>query len=145
MTAIAAGEDRRISRAAKASSTHPTKLRIGGMTCAACVARVERALTRATPGSALSVNLASSMAYVAAGDRAFDALALIAAVEAAGYDTAVEAELDARDPLAASGVLSPILGGATMAFLSVSVVANSLRLRRWRPAVSAQATREVRA
>ncbi|MDO9486965.1 MAG: heavy metal translocating P-type ATPase [Sphingomonadaceae bacterium] len=36
-------------------------------------------------------------------------------------------------PLAAFGYLSPVLAGAAMAFSSVSVVANALTLRRWRP------------
>jgi Cu+-exporting ATPase len=40
------------------------------------------------------------------------------------------------------GLLSPILAGAAMAFSSVSVVANSLRLRRWTPRPAAN-PREV--
>ena len=37
-------------------------------------------------------------------------------------------------PLAVFGYLNPVLAGAAMALSSVSVVSNSLRLKRWRPA-----------
>ena len=36
-------------------------------------------------------------------------------------------------PLAAFGILSPVLAGAAMALSSVSVVANTLLLKRWKP------------
>jgi Cu+-exporting ATPase len=36
-------------------------------------------------------------------------------------------------PLAAFGVLNPVMAGAAMALSSVSVMGNALLLKRWRP------------
>ena len=61
------------------------ELTIEGMTCASCVARVERAL-QAVPGVASAhVNLATESARI---EGIADAAALIAAVKASGYDAA---------------------------------------------------------
>jgi Cu+-exporting ATPase len=63
------------------------QLEVSGMTCAACVARVERALA-AVPGVvSASVNLATERATVAVlSDDPGTTLALVAAVERTGYD-----------------------------------------------------------
>lgn len=46
-------------------------------------------------------------------------------------------------PLAALGFLSPVIAGAAMALSSVSVVANALLLRRWRPVAEVTASRKL--
>lgn len=66
---------------------HAVTLRIGGMTCASCVRRVERALNRVEGVDTASVNFASATARVSLGE-ALAAGALVAAVERAGYDAA---------------------------------------------------------
>ena len=58
-------------------------LPIEGMTCASCVARVERALARVPGVAHVSVNLATESATVAASGA--DAATLEAAIEKAGY------------------------------------------------------------
>ncbi len=69
------------------SETNAIRLPIGGMTCASCVARVEKAL-KAVPGvESASVNLATEQATVqAAAGVTADVLA--AAVRKAGYEVA---------------------------------------------------------
>jgi Cu+-exporting ATPase len=60
-------------------------LKITGMTCASCVARVEKALARVPGVSDVAVNLASEEAHLHRRPGSAALEALIAAVEAAGY------------------------------------------------------------
>ncbi len=59
-------------------------LPVGGMTCASCAGRVERALAKVPGVQAVSVNLASEKAHVEAPADTLPAL--LAAIERAGYD-----------------------------------------------------------
>jgi len=102
------------------------RLAIEGMTCASCVARVEKAL-RAVPGViAANVNLASESAQVEAVRGAVSARALQDAVALAGYaarTVAASAPVAAPDPsnalrndtivalLLAAPLLAPMLAG----------------------------------
>jgi len=61
------------------------RLRVKGMTCAACVRRVEKVLTRAPEVQSATVNLATETAEVETA-QPVDITALIEAIRAAGYD-----------------------------------------------------------
>ncbi len=67
--------------------TDPLALQITGMSCASCVARVEKALLKVPGVTSVQVNLATERAAVAAAPGA-DVQALAAAVRKAGYDVA---------------------------------------------------------
>ncbi len=69
-------------------------LNIDGMTCASCVARVEKALGRVAGVQAASVNLATEQAQVQA-EAGTDPRQLLAAVQRAGYEASlVQADVD---------------------------------------------------
>jgi Cu+-exporting ATPase len=80
------------------------QLAIEGMTCASCVARVEKALAEVPGVLRASVNLASESARVEVVRGVVNARALSAAVEEAGYSArlaaAPGAQAAARDPAA---------------------------------------------
>ena len=76
----------------------PRELDIDGMTCAACVGRVERVLKRVPGVRDAAVNLATHRATVTA-DAVPDA-ALIAAVEKAGYSARPHVPAFTADDLA---------------------------------------------
>jgi P-type Cu+ transporter len=68
-------------------------LKIEGMTCASCVARVEKALAQVPGVADVSVNLASEEAHLHRRAGGSDLSQLIAAVEAAGYGAKPKQEL----------------------------------------------------
>jgi Cu+-exporting ATPase len=76
------------------------ELQLGGMTCASCAGRIERALGKVPGVSNVSVNLASERARVELLDGT-DLAALIAAVEQAGYSASLLSESARVDPQAA--------------------------------------------
>jgi Cu+-exporting ATPase len=80
--------------------TRDVELSIGGMTCAACAARVEKKLGRIGPEVTAAVNFATATALVTA-PRAVSPHTLIAAVQDAGYTARVVPA--APDPAQVSG------------------------------------------
>ncbi|WP_186081700.1 heavy metal translocating P-type ATPase [Burkholderia gladioli] len=78
------------------------ELEIGGMTCASCSGRVEKALAQVPGVSSASVNLATERASVSA-EAAVSVAQLVAAVEKAGYRATLAAgSIDAAAPAATS-------------------------------------------
>ena len=74
--------------------TQVTHLAVDGMTCAACVTRVEKALARIDGVETVAVNLASHTARITG---AASLPALITAVETAGYDAKLLQPAHAKD------------------------------------------------
>jgi Cu+-exporting ATPase len=102
-----------------------------GMTCASCVNRIERYLSRADGVSDATVNLATERATVRFDPAVIDRTGIVAAIEAAGYDVGRDpaegaaAEVDAaeveraaeRRELLFQAVASLVIGGVMMAIM----------------------------
>ncbi|MGF6854820.1 heavy metal translocating P-type ATPase [Paraburkholderia sp. CI3] len=102
--------------ATPAATPGTIELEIGGMSCAACALRVEKALAKVPGVARASVNLATETATAhPQGTASADSGALIAAVRKAGYEATLSAPPAAAAPaettaaIAASGDESDIL------------------------------------
>ena len=104
---------------------------IGGMTCASCVGRVERALKKVVGVSDATVNLATESARVAyVGDAQMPAR-LRRAVRDAGYEPRTPAEMDATDNLSPWAGLGPVLIGALLSAPLALPMVGELVDRHW--------------
>ena len=106
-----------VQRAGYRLSEHALRLRIEGMSCASCCARVERALQRQPGAISASVNLATEMADVVLAARDPDVEGLLQAVGRAGYRAVPvpdDAVPEAR-PLCAGAAGGPVLAALLLA------------------------------
>jgi P-type Cu+ transporter len=106
-------------------TVHDIDLSIGGMTCASCSARVERALKTVPGVDSAAVNLTTERARISG--RHLAASTLVAAVEGAGYAAAEltqDAPLPQPDP--AGGLVAVVAAGV----LSLPLVVGML-VERW--------------
>ncbi|GIL28072.1 heavy metal translocating P-type ATPase [Actinocatenispora comari] len=121
--------------------TRSVELAVGGMTCAACAARVERRLNK-LPGVTASVNYATEKAAVQAPPE-LPVAALVAEVERAGYQARPvrRAEPERPDDRVRSlwrRLAVALLIGVPLADLSLTMVlAPSLRFPGWQWVVAA--------
>lgn len=107
--------------------THTSDVGIGGMTCAACVGRVERALAKVPGVASCAVNLATESAHVswAPGQDATVALPLIKrAIRDAGYEPRASEQVWADDPQPWQGFLPIALGLALSLPLTLPMLAS---------------------
>ena len=98
------------------TSTFQTALDIGigGMTCASCVGRVERALKKVGGVADATVNLATESARIAyTGDAQMPAR-LRRAVRDAGYEPRTPAQMDEANNVSPWAGLAPVLAGALL-------------------------------
>ena len=89
-------DPRAVAEAIESAGFEPQKqefdLTVGGMTCASCVARVEKALLRVPGVESAAVNLATERAHVTAYAGTVDAARLAEAVEMTGFTAALVAD-----------------------------------------------------
>lgn len=103
-----------ITQAGYTTPEETVVLQIEGMTCASCVGRVERALTKVPGVLQASVNLATESAQVRW--LGSEPSLLLAAIEAAGYHAKLSTETEPNPPQTTAADTWPLLFSALLSF-----------------------------
>ena len=104
---------------------------IGGMTCASCVGRVERALKKVPGVTNATVNLATESARIAfSGDGSMEAR-LRRAVRDAGYEPRTPAQMDAVDDISPWAGFGPVALGLLLSAPLALPMLGDLLGRHW--------------
>jgi len=104
---------------------------IGGMTCASCVGRVERALKKVPGVTEATVNLATESARIAySGDEHMEAR-LRRAVRDAGYEPRTPAQMDAMDDISPWAGFGPVALGLLLSAPLALPMLGDLLGRHW--------------
>jgi Cu+-exporting ATPase len=102
-----------VQKAGYAVVEHTARLRIGGMTCASCAGRVEKALHKVAGVTSATINLATETAEIRfAGD--VDMFALLSAVKGAGYTAQDAAEIEPAPAMASLPTWWPVAVSALL-------------------------------
>ncbi len=115
---MVAGTQAMLSRSPRAAPAGTLELTVEGMTCASCVARVEKALLKVPGVEAASINLATETATIQASGSVTDAA--VEAVRRAGYEAFPKA--DSPPAVQATGIRRDTLVLAAAALLTAPLV-----------------------
>ena len=102
-----------VKKAGYAASEQTARLRIGGMTCASCAGRVEKALQTVVGVTSAVVNLATETAEVRIAG-AVDMRALLSAVKSAGYTAQHAADIEPAPAMASLPTWWPVAVSALL-------------------------------
>ena len=122
-----------VEKAGYAMDVQTLRLQIGGMTCASCVARVEKALRQLPGVLQAEVNLATETAEVEVSGAVTTLAQLIAAVDRAGYQASVmdEASAGVRLPEKPVAPVWPIVLAAALSLPLALPMAGLLWGEHW--------------
>ena len=117
--------------------SHPLDLPLGGMSCAACAARIEKVLNR-LPGVKASVNLASERARIERNSSETTPRQVVEAIERAGFSVplqTLELRIEGMTCAACSTRLEKVLNRQPGVEAAVNLASEQARIR-YQPGVS---------